>query len=116
MQQELHWDDVLAVGYAAEQLFVAAQLLTSDVIPLEEAVSTACDRHIARLLEYRNQLPGGVAARLELCFRECPADRALTHEQAEALSRRILGILDELRSILIDVAQSEDPGWLLNAA
>jgi hypothetical protein len=53
---EVSWDCTVALAYTAEQLFAAAQLLTSDTLASEVALRTAC-KHISALLEYRRFLP-----------------------------------------------------------
>lgn len=116
MNENLHWDDVLALGYAAEQLCVAGQLLTSDVVPLDQAVQTACGRHIGGLLAVRHLLPRDLVKKLEGCLMECPANVALTRSQAERLGRRVLGIMEDVRRVLNAVAEHETGEGLQNAA
>jgi hypothetical protein len=116
MPRQLRWDDVLALGYAAEQLFVAGQLLTSDVVPVEQAVHAACERHIGRLLGMKQLLPSSLVRQLEVCFDECPARGSLSREQAQELGRRTLKILDELRRVLNQVAEQEDRSVFFDAA
>jgi hypothetical protein len=116
MPRQLRWDDLLALGYAAEQLFVAGQLLTSDVVPVEQAVQAACERHIGRLLRMRQLLPTSLVQQLEACFNQCPMRGAMTREQARELGQRTLGILDELRRVLNEVAAHEDRSVFFDAA
>jgi hypothetical protein len=116
VNKRLHWDDVLALGYAAEQLFLASQLLTSDVVPIGEAVHTACHRHIGALLSVRRLLPGDLVKKLDACAMQCQVNGNLGHEQAKDLANRVLGILDDLRRVLNDVAQHEGGERLQSAA
>jgi hypothetical protein len=111
MAERLRWDDVLALGYAAEQLFIAGQLLTSDVVPKEEAVEAACKEHIAHLLELKQLLPARLVAQLQSCFEQCHEEASLEPAQAEALGRKMLAILDDLRRVLNGVATCEEAEW-----
>ncbi|MBV8205216.1 MAG: hypothetical protein JO041_00345 [Acidobacteria bacterium] len=111
MAQPLKWDDVLALGYAAEQLFVAAQLLTSDTVPPEEAVHSACEQHIGRLLEFRPLLPVDLAHRLEGCLEQCPPGGELTRQRARELALTILPVLEDLRRTLNEVARPNATRW-----
>ena len=43
---EVDWDGTVALEYAAEHLFAAAQLLTSDRIPADHALRVSCEQHI----------------------------------------------------------------------
>ncbi|HZU22271.1 MAG TPA: hypothetical protein VE998_05520 [Terriglobales bacterium] len=116
MAKQLHWDDVLALGYAAEQLFFAAQLLTSDMVPLDQAVHAACERHIGGLLRLKHLLPAELVHRLEGCRGQCPTSGPLSRVDAEQLGRRLLTIFEDLRRVLNQVAEQGSEARLLDAA
>ena len=85
----------------------SSALLTSDVVPLDDAVHAACSRHIGGLLSVKHLLPRDLVGKLELCVTECPGKATLTRKQAEQLGRRVLSILEDLRRVLNAVAQQE---------
>jgi hypothetical protein len=117
--QHFQWDNVVALGYAAEQLFVAGQLLTSDTVPLDRAVRVACERHISSLLAYKNLLPAELVKRVESCcqkYRQLSRGASIERRDAEDLSRTVLGVLDDVRRVLNEVAEHEDRQRLLYAA
>ena len=60
----LTWDGAVSMAYAAEQLFLAAQLLTSDLIPLPNAIHAVFERHVPAILEHRKGLPHDVVQKL----------------------------------------------------
>lgn len=116
---QFQWDNVVALGYAAEQLFVAGQLLTSDTIPLDRAVEIACKRHISGLLNYKNLLPRELVRRVESCcdkYRQLSRGRGIQRQDAEDLSHTVLSVLDEVRRVLNEVAEQEDRQQILHAA
>jgi len=116
MPHQLRSDDFFALGYAAEQLFVAGQLFTSDVVPVGRAVQDACDRHIGRLLGMNQGLPSSLVQQLGICVRQCPMHGTLTREQAQKLGQQTLTTLDQLRRVLNEVALQEDRSLSPDAA
>ena len=53
----MEWDSAITLAFAAENLFAAAQLLTSDLVPWRRALRVAYDRHLVPLLENDDFLP-----------------------------------------------------------
>lgn len=97
------WDHVIALSYAAEQLFIAAQLLTSDTVPLSFAVQQVCERHLTRLTQHRNLLPPYVNTWIAECLDRCTQIRDAGHfsgEIAQQLATSIRQLLDEVRLVL----------------
>jgi hypothetical protein len=110
---DLQWDNVVALGYAAEQLFLAGQLLTSDVIPTEHAVREACERHMRGLLVFKKLLPGELVRRLEFCWRkysDLVRRNMLRERDIEELRGTVLSVLDDVRRELNEVAQEKTQG------
>jgi len=50
-------DSYLAMAYAAEQLFLAAQELSSDTVPQDVAVERTCTRLLPNVLQHAKWLP-----------------------------------------------------------
>ncbi len=93
-------DQVIALSYAAEQLFIAAQLLTSDTVPLDYALPKSCD-HLRRLLEHRALLPSYLITWISECIESCrrpalPAGKL----QPQQLAGAILEVLEDVRRVL----------------
>ncbi len=97
-----NWDEVIALSYAAEQLFLAGQLLTSDTVPLDYAVTRSCD-HLRRLLEHRSLLPSYLITWIGECIENCRRPAA-SKPQSEQLAAAIREVLEDVRRVL-DEAQ-----------
>jgi hypothetical protein len=97
------WDHVIALSYAAEQLFMAGQLLTSDTVPLPFAVQQVCDRHLTRLKQHSDLLPTDVNTWIAECLQKCADMRRAGQfrpQHARELSASIRRLLDEVRLVL----------------
>ena len=109
----MKWDTAVALAYAAEQLFLAGQLLTSDMVPLEKSVPMAFDRYISALLEHRKFLPAEVAGQLREAQDEYKRSAGrLDRARAQHLCRRVLKLLDQVRAVLTRIS----PGAQADAA
>jgi hypothetical protein len=87
---EVTWDGTVALAYAAEQLFAAAQLLTSDRIPADHALRVSCEQHISGLMEYREFLPKAIGTELEAAYSLC-SDRKVWRSAKKTLSNWLVG-------------------------
>ena len=97
------WDNYIALSYAAEQLFMAAQLLTSDTVPLNYAVQQSCENHLRALVQHRDLLPGYVNTWIRECLRDCDKLRHqgdMTEQDVRELAAAITNILDDVRGVL----------------
>src|SRR5438270_8433021 len=97
------WDNVLALGYAAEQLFVASQLLTSDTVPLHEGIDAACEQHLGNLLRYEELLPATLTSSIRECRRRCREVSRAQHinpAAAHAVASDIRSVLEQVRNVL----------------
>jgi hypothetical protein len=110
---EVDWDGSVALAYAAEQLFAAAQLLTSDRIPADQALRASCEQHISALLEYREFLPPVLATELEAAHSICTEKitSAIRKEDVQQLSVRVMELLRNISRVLNQV----EPGAPLAA-
>ncbi len=103
MNNRATWDNIIALSYAAEQLFIAAQLLTSDTIPLESAVEQVCERYLTRLKQHHGLLPAHVNAWIAECLGSCSQMREAGQfrlEYAQELAASIRQLLEEVRITL----------------
>jgi hypothetical protein len=99
---EATWDGTVALAYAAEQLFTAAQLLTSDRIPADHALRVSCEQHISRLMEYREFLPKGIGTELEAAYVLCNDKEhvEISKEDAQQLASRVMDLLRAISRII----------------
>lgn len=107
------WDNYIALSYAAEQLFMAAQLLTSDTVPLDYAVQETCEHYLQGLVQHHDLLPGYVNTWIRECLRDCDKLRDqpnVSEEDVRELAAAITNILDDVRGILARLFESSEPG------
>lgn len=107
------WDNYIALSYAAEQLFMAAQLLTSDTVPLEYAVQQTCERYLRGLVQHRDLLPGYVNTWIRECIRDCDKLRArgeMTDRDVQELAAAITNIFEDVRGVLARLSDSSESG------
>ncbi len=100
----MSWDQLVALGYAAEQLFMAAQLLTSDTVAIDSGLRRSCE-HLQRLIEHQELLPRYLATWTRDCLQNCREfatgnGHGSCAEHAQQLSGAILQLLDEVRRVL----------------
>ena len=96
------WDSAICLAFAAENLFAAAQLLTSDLVPWKRALRVSYERHIVPLVENDDLLPADIREKLLDAHRSyIQADsRGLNREFARQLASELMGILSEISSML----------------
>lgn len=100
------WDNVVALSYAAEQLFMAAQLLTSDTIPRNLAVQQTCNRYLRSLLTHEELLPPYIVTWTRECQRQCDRLRnvgSMTPDDIQQLTASVNSLLDDVRQVLKNV-------------
>jgi hypothetical protein len=99
---EVNWDGTVALAYVAEQLFAAAQLLTSDRIPADHALRVSCEQHISGLMEYREFLPKAIGTELEAAHALCSDKKGveISKEDAQQLTRRVMELLRAISRII----------------
>jgi hypothetical protein len=107
----VQWDSAITLAYAAEQLFAASQLLTSDLVPDKRALRTAYDRHIVPLLENERFLPEGIRKKLvgaheAFLSANCTG---LSHDCARQLASDLMNILRDVSATLNRA--SGPPSW-----
>jgi hypothetical protein len=110
----VQWDSAITLAYAAEQLFAASQLLTSDLVPGSRALQMAYDRHIVPLLDNERLLPEGIrekllGARQTFLSANCTG---LSHDCARQLASELMNILRDV-SATLDKSSSY-PSWKLD--
>lgn len=90
-----NWDTAVSLAYAAEQLVLAAQLLTSDMVPMHTAVITAYERYVPAILEHKKWLPFDVAVQLDEAFMDYRSarNRSLDRSLIQHLRSRLLRVL-----------------------
>lgn len=98
----MQWDSAITLAFAAEHLFAAAQLLTSDLVPWNRALSAAYERHLIPLIENDGLLPEDIRARLVNAQRSYVGAKSgeLTREFAKHLASEFMSILSEIAALL----------------
>jgi len=102
----LEWDSAITLAFAAEHLFEAAQLLTSDVVPPNEALQLAHNRHIVPLLDNACLLPADIREKLVAArddYLNATAD-GLTRNFARHLASELMDLLSEIAATLAPIA------------
>lgn len=102
----MEWDSAITLAFAAEHLFEASQLLTSDLIPASEALHLAHGRHILPLLENACFLPAGIRDKLIAAHQDYQSASAdgLTRDFARQLASELMDILGEVTATLTPIA------------
>lgn len=103
----MEWDSAITLAFAAEHLFEAAQLLTSDLVPPNEALRIVHARHLLPLLENDSFLPDHLREKLVAADEEYQNARAegLTRDFARHLASELMSILVEINATLIPIAE-----------
>lgn len=98
----MNWDSAITLAFAAEQLFAAAQLLTSDIVPWNRALRMAYERHLVPLLENDSFLPAEIRDRMLEAHRSYlrAKSRGLSREFAQQLAGDLMSILREINPLL----------------
>lgn len=107
----MQWDSAITLAYAAEQLFAASQLLTSDLVPSNRALRTAYESHIAPLLENERFLPESIREKLIVAQQSYRAAEStgLTRGSARQLAAELMSILRDITARLSGA--SSPPSW-----
>ena len=98
----MKWDSAISLAFASEQLFAAAQLLTSDLVPWNRALRVSYERHLVPLLENDSLLPAQIRDELLEAHRSYVSakSRGLTREFACQLASELMQILRDIIPIL----------------
>jgi len=98
----VNWDSAITLAFAAEQLFAAAQLLTSDLVPWNRALRIAYERHLVPLVENDSFLPADIRAKMLEAHRSYLREksRGLSREFARELANDLMSILREIMPLL----------------
>jgi hypothetical protein len=102
------WDTAIALAYAAEQLFIAAQALTSDLVSKDQGLSIA-DSRISALLQNAEFLPDGIGQRVRQLHHSYLRRRAAAHQNASiarSLANDTMSALAEIRDVLSGMEQN----------
>jgi hypothetical protein len=104
----VNWDSAITLAFAAEQLFAAAQLLTSDLVPWNRALRIAYERHLVPLLENDSLLPENIRDKMLDAHRSYISAKSdgLTPEFARELASQLMDILREIMPLLSRVTGS----------
>ena len=102
----MNWDSAITLAFAAEQLFAAAQLLTSDLVPWNRALRIAYERHLVPLLENDSLLPADIRDKMLDAHRSyiSAKSRGLSREFARELANELMVILREIIPLLSRVS------------
>jgi hypothetical protein len=98
----VEWDSAITLAFAAEHLFEAAQLLTSDLVPPERALKIAHEQHMVPLLENDTFLPPVIRGKL-LAAQESyvqATSNEFTRDFARELASELMNILSEITATL----------------
>lgn len=98
----MKWDSAINLAFAAENLFAAAQLLTSDLLPWNRALRIACEKHLVPLLENDEFLPSDIRERLLEAHRSYvrASSQGLSPTFARQLGSELMAILREISEVL----------------
>lgn len=98
----MEWDSAITLAFAAENLFAAAQLLTSDLVPWRRALRIAYDRHLVPLLENDDFLPEDIREKLLDAHRSYigASSRGMNPAFARQLASELMDILGEITAAL----------------
>ena len=98
----MEWDSAITLAFAAEQLFAAAQLLTSDLVPWNRGLRLAYEQHLVPLLENDTLLPDEIRDRLLEAHRSYVGarSRGLNLDFSQQLAAQLMTILGEITTIM----------------
>ena len=102
MKSVASWDTAVALAFAAEQSFAAAQLLTSNTITPQEALRLSYEEYVSPLLEHTRFLPLSMTARLRRAHAEYvrAEKRGIGREDASRLASELMVILRQIAPLL----------------
>lgn len=100
----LDWDTRVALAYAAEELFLTAQALTTDLISREQGLLEA-HGHVRALLRHERYLPARIGMRLHHLndsYSRREDSGAQDRAGADQLTANTMSILNDIRDVLAD--------------
>ena len=104
------WDTTIALSYAAEELLVAAQALTTDLMSRQDGIVVA-HAHLRILLQHQHSLPVAIGKQVEqldaIYIRQEGSD-ATAQETADSLTIATMAVLGGVRDALT-VSQDKLP-------
>ena len=102
----MQWDSAVSLAFAAEQLFAAAQLLTSDLVPANQALELVHERHLVPLLDNGDFLPEPVRHQIVEAQHSynTAVSKGLTRDFARCLASELMKILSEVTGILKQIS------------
>ncbi len=106
-----NWDAQVALLYAAEELFLAAQALEADVIAREDRLAVA-HHHLLKLLQHEKSLPpeiGQSLRSLDASYSQRESAHAIDKTGADTLITATMFVLNGVRKVL---AQRDQPSNL----
>ncbi len=98
------WDAQVALLYAAEELFLAAQALDTDAITRERRLAVA-HHHLLKLLQHEHSLPpeiGQSLRSLDACYSQRQSTGASDKPGADALIAATMFVLNGVRKLLAE--------------
>ena len=102
----MEWDSAITLAFAAEHLFEAAQLLTSDLVQPERALRIAHEQHMVPLLENDTFLPSQIRGKLLAAQKsyQDATSKDFTRDFARELASELMNILSEITATLSPIA------------
>lgn len=102
----MKWDSAITLAFAAEHLFEAAQLLTSDLVPPQRALKIAHEHHMVPLLENDTFLPSQIRGKLLAAQKSyvIATSKEFTRDFARELASELMNILSEITATLSPIA------------
>lgn len=98
----MKWDSAINLAFAAENLFAAAQLLTTDLLPWNRALRIAYAKHLVPLIENDDFLPEDIRGKLVEAHRSylCADSHGLCPSFARQLASELMALVREISEIL----------------
>ena len=96
------WDTTIALSYAAEELLVAAQALTTDLMSREDGIGVA-HFHLRILLQHQHSLPAAIGRQvkqLDAIYVGQEGSEATAQEMADSLTIATMAVLGGVRDAL----------------
>ena len=100
----LSWDTQIALAYAAEELFLTAQALTTHFLSQDRALVEA-HQHLHGLLQHERYLPAQIGARLrnlDASYSRREDSGAQDREGADVLAANTMSVLSDIRDVLAE--------------
>lgn len=98
----MEWDSAISLAFAAEHLFEAAQLLTSDVVPPQRALKISHEQHMVPLLENDAFLPPEIRGKLLAAQKSYveATSKEFSRDFARELASELMSILSAITATL----------------